>query len=76
MFGHAKAHCELGLIDNEDTFSSQFCYWIYKTYGVSASSGWARACERTATIDTPPAAIFEKWALEFLDQWIDSSTAT
>jgi hypothetical protein len=74
MFGHGNAYRELGLIERDDAFALQFCDWIYKTYGVSASAGWAKACESVSNSKSSPVAIFEKWVLEFLERWIDTTT--
>ena len=69
MFGHATGYLEMGMIEQGDYFQYQFSDWIYKNYKVSCSTGWADACRRAAKRSTTPEKLFEKWALEFLQQW-------
>lgn len=69
LFGHARAHEQMGLIERTDYFQHQFSDWIFANYEVSCSTGWADACRRAAKRSTTPEKLFEKWALEFLPQW-------
>lgn len=76
LLGYSLAHVELGLISQCDSFDVCFCEWLKQETDVPIQSGWALAIERLSPNHISMQRTFEKFVLEFLDQWSDASNAT
>ncbi len=70
MHGHSVAYTEFGeLSDYRDRFNIQFGNWLYETFQLSCSCGWADAIEDSTESKDQAEARFFEVVEQFLNQW-------